>query len=45
MTSHTPAPSNPPPTTAPVEVTETQAFTQAWILFAVLFVVVIGILW
>jgi hypothetical protein len=41
-----PAVSSPPPSaTTPEPITETQAFTRAWVLFAVLFVVVIGVLW
>ena len=46
MTPQTPVASNPPPAAAPEEIiTETQAFTRAWVLFFVLFVVVIGVLW
>ena len=45
MTSHTPATPALPAAVTPVEITETRAFAQAWILFAVLFVVVIGVLW
>ncbi|WP_165909621.1 hypothetical protein [Variovorax guangxiensis] len=28
-----------------IELTETQAFTRAWVMFAVLFAVVLGLLW
>ena len=45
MTPTPPAVSSPPTVAAPEPITETQAFTRAWVLFFVLFVVVIGILW
>lgn len=45
MTPQPPAVSSPPPVAAPEAITETQAFTRAWVLFFVLFVVVIGVLW
>ncbi|MGJ7609809.1 MULTISPECIES: hypothetical protein [unclassified Variovorax] len=45
MTPTPPAVSSPPIVAAPEAITETQAFTRAWVLFFVLFVVVIGILW
>ncbi|MDP9603100.1 UNVERIFIED_ORG: hypothetical protein J2W38_002889 [Variovorax paradoxus] len=46
MTQAQPAASSPPPVSAaPVEITENQAIMRAWVLFAVLFVVVIGLLW
>ena len=40
-----PAAPSPPPAAAPEAITETQAFTRAWVLFTALFVVVIGLLW
>ncbi|MGJ7532071.1 MULTISPECIES: hypothetical protein [unclassified Variovorax] len=39
------APSPPPASAAPAEITENQAIMRAWVLFTVLFVVVIGLLW
>ena len=38
---------SPPPSqqVAQIELTETQAFMRAWVLFAVLFAVVLGLLW
>ncbi|MFM9925101.1 hypothetical protein VLK31_19060 [Variovorax sp. H27-G14] len=39
-----PAPAT-PSTAATPQLTENQAFTRAWVLFFVLFVVVIGVLW
>lgn len=40
-----PIASSPAPAAVSAEITETQAFTRAWVLFFVLFVVVIGLLW
>ncbi|WP_432725975.1 hypothetical protein [Variovorax sp. W6] len=37
--------SPPPAAAAQAELTETQAFMRAWVLFAVLLVVVLGLLW
>ncbi|MBB3638178.1 MULTISPECIES: hypothetical protein [Variovorax] len=37
--------SAPPAMASQAELTETQAFTRAWVLFAVLLVVVLGLLW
>lgn len=34
-----------PPETAPAEITETQAFTRAWVVFLLLFAGVLGLLW
>jgi hypothetical protein len=34
-----------PPETAPVEITETQAFTRAWVVFLLLFLGVLALLW
>lgn len=34
-----------PPPSQQIELTETQAFMRAWVLFAVLFAVVLGLLW
>ncbi|MGJ7498753.1 hypothetical protein ACSFBF_00195 [Variovorax sp. ZT5P49] len=46
MTQAPPAAPSPTPATTPVvEITENQAIMRAWVLFAVLFVVVIGLLW
>ena len=39
------APSPTPASAAPAEITENQAIMRAWVLFAVLFVVVLGLLW
>ena len=44
MNPHTPSAPN-PPETAPAEVTETQAFTRAWVVFLLLFVGVLALLW
>jgi hypothetical protein len=45
MTQPTPSVPSLPVVAAAPEITETQAFTRAWVLFFVLFVVVIGVLW
>lgn len=45
MTQPPPAAPSQPPEAAPAEITEDQAVMRAWVLFAVLFVVVIGLLW
>jgi|UniRef100_UPI000D4A7164 hypothetical protein len=45
MTQPPPAVSSPLPAAAAAEITQTQAFTRAWALFLVMFVVVIGLLW
>ncbi|MBB4221026.1 hypothetical protein ABL849_19350 [Variovorax sp. 375MFSha3.1] len=37
--------SPPPAADAQPELTETQAFMRAWVMFAVLFAVVLGLLW
>jgi hypothetical protein len=34
-----------PPEAAPAEITETQAFTRAWVVFVLLFAVVLAVLW
>ena len=43
---HPPVDPSPPPAAAPAEeLTETQAFTRAWVVFILLFAAVIGLLW
>ncbi|MDP9930511.1 hypothetical protein [Variovorax paradoxus] len=44
MNPHTPS-APVPLETAPAEITETQAFTRAWVVFLLLFLGVLALLW
>ena len=45
MNPQPPAAPSPPPAAASEAITETQAFTRAWMLFVALVAVVLGLLW
>ncbi|MET3493548.1 hypothetical protein [Variovorax boronicumulans] len=45
MNPQPPATPDTPPATAAVAITETQAFTRAWMLFVMLVAAVVGVLW